>query len=126
MWRIWAVKALTWLKGDLVGQDEAGNRYYQERFFFFKPSDRRPRRWVVYNGHPEPSRVPPEWFGWLHFTLERPLDVSRRYAWQKPYQPNLTGTLLTYKPEGYAMKEKRVPSPLRHYQAWTPPSGDKD
>ncbi len=125
MWRIWAVNILTWLKGDFVGQDEVGNKYYQERFFFFKPSDRRPRRWVVYNGPQEPSRVPPEWYGWLHFMMERPLETSRRYSWQKPYQPNLTGTPLAYKPKGHVMNKKLAPPAFRNYQPWSPSDSDQ-
>ena len=55
----------TWLKGELVGTDQFGNRYYREktRRALVKgggmPS--RERRWVLYNGIAEASRVPPQW-----------------------------------------------------------------
>ena len=56
---------LTWLRGEPVGADEYGNRYYR-----LKTSSRnrsgggrfsRERRWVIYKGEPEGSKVLPEW-----------------------------------------------------------------
>src|SRR5260370_14963380 len=66
----------TWLKGQLVGTDQFGNRYYRER----APRslkrgggiESRERRWVLYNGEVEASRVPPEWHGRLHHTVDEP------------------------------------------------------
>ena len=72
---------LTWLRGELVGTDQYGNRYY--RLKGDKPSRRgggrfsRERRWVIYNGEPEASKVPPEWHAWLHHTVN---EVPRRPA----------------------------------------------
>src|SRR5690606_11148211 len=63
-------RILTWLKGELVGTDRLGNKYYQEKGKPYR--GRRRRRWVVYNGEAEPSRVPPEWHGWLHYTVDSP------------------------------------------------------
>jgi len=46
----------TWLKGELVGVDSFGNRYYRERHR--QPlkrgggRDSRERRWVIYQGEP--------------------------------------------------------------------------
>ncbi|HYU11033.1 MAG TPA: NADH-ubiquinone oxidoreductase subunit NDUFA12 family protein, partial [Stellaceae bacterium] len=60
---------LTWLRGELVGTDPYGNRYY--RLKGDKPQRlgggrfSRERRWVIYNGEPEGSKVPPEWHAWL-------------------------------------------------------------
>ena len=51
-------------KGVRVGEDEAGNVFYETR-------DAK-RRWVVYNGEVEASRVSPEWHGWLHHTWDEP------------------------------------------------------
>ena len=59
---------LTWLRGEQVGEDSDGNVYYQERRI---PEGRRRRRWVVYNGPDEASRIPPEWHAWLHYTVDR-------------------------------------------------------
>ncbi len=44
----------TWLftkmRGELVGPDDQGNRYYQDKRMI---AGRRRKRWVIYNGEPE-------------------------------------------------------------------------
>src|SRR3954452_1493686 len=69
-WRgaTWGTLLTTWLYGTLVGTDAFGNRYYQNKD--------GSRRWVVYNGTVEASRVPPDWHGWLHFTFRESPDVA--------------------------------------------------
>lgn len=104
------IKIMTAFRGKFVGCDAAGNHYYQERFLFSRPL-RRPRRWVVYNGPTEASKVCPEWYGWLHYTVELPLDEAGRHSWQKPYTPNMTGTVGAYRPQ---------PNPSQGYEAWKP------
>jgi NADH:ubiquinone oxidoreductase subunit len=54
----------TWRKGVLVGEDAQGNAFYQTK-------DGK-RRWVIFNGESEASRVSPDWHGWLHFTWDEP------------------------------------------------------
>ena len=67
-------RLLTWLRGELVGTDDYGNRYY--RLKGDKPQRlgggrfSRERRWVMYKGEPEGSKVPPEWHAWLHHTVD--------------------------------------------------------
>src|SRR4051794_38814535 len=78
----------TRLHGDLVGTDSSGNRYFVDRR---TKGSKRERRWVMYQGVPEASKVMPEWHAWLHGVGLPPTDVQPR-AWQKPYEPNLTGT----------------------------------
>ena len=107
-------------RGSLVGEDEQGNRYYQER----KPSrDGRARRYVVYNGVAEASRVPPDWHGWLHYTFDEPPTIAplRRQAWERPHRPNMTGTIYAYRPPGSLAREGGAHSEL-DYEAWTPKS----
>src|SRR3546814_7748484 len=60
------------------------------------------RRWVIYNGPAEASRVPPEWHGWLHRTTDvLPEDAPiQPKSWEKPHVPNMTGTALAYAPKG--------------------------
>ena len=46
-----------------------------------------PRRWVVYKDLAEASKVPPEWHGWLHNTVDT-LPGDETYEakpWQKPH-----------------------------------------
>ncbi|GFE49841.1 NADH:ubiquinone oxidoreductase subunit NDUFA12 [Roseobacter cerasinus] len=102
----------TWRKGVKVGEDSQGNVFYEN-------ADKS-RRWVIYNGEAEASRVDPEWHGWLHHTwdaapTEAPLP---RKAWEKPHQENLTGTALAYAPKGSIRRSD--PAPRSDYDAWTP------
>ena len=113
----------TWLftkmRGDLVGTDEQGNRYFQDKRVI---AGRRRKRWVMYNGEAEASRVPAEWHGWLHYTTDTPPPVGGlpRQPWQKEHLPNLTGTPLAYHPPGSATAESRESKPKPHYEAWRP------
>lgn len=105
----------TWRKGELVGEDAAGNRYFRAR-------DGSDRRWVTYNGAVEASRVPTEWHGWLHHTVDEP-PTEMAYAargWEKPHLPNLTGTPDAYKPSGSLKAEGRRPPATGDYEAWRP------
>lgn len=102
----------TWRKGQKVGEDDQGNVYYQTR-------DGK-RRWVIFNGDVEASRINPDWHGWLHHTFDnspadRPLT---RKAWEQPHQPNLTGTLAAYAPSGSLRQAQ--PADRRDYEAWSP------
>lgn len=104
----------TWWSGVSVGKDDYGNRYYQSR-------DGK-RRWVVYSGTVEASRVPPDWHGWLHHTFEDPPTVEplKPKAWELPYQPNPSGTADAYRPSGSLWKEGKRPHATGDYDAWRP------
>jgi NADH:ubiquinone oxidoreductase subunit len=102
-----------------VGADEQGNRYFEER----RPSlEGRKRRYVIYNGLAEPSRVPPDWHGWLHHTFDEPPTVAPllRRAWEKPHVPNLTGTPLAYRPKGSLARTRERAQATGDYEAWDP------
>ena len=45
-----------------MGEDALGNVYYEGG----KDTAGNPRRWVIYQGATDASRVPPAWFSWLH------------------------------------------------------------
>ncbi len=109
----------TWLKGEPVGTDSFGNRYYRER----KPSaGRREKRWVLYHGDAEASKVPPEWHAWLHYTVDALPNSGDgpRMAWQKEHLPNLTGTARAYRPPGHALEGARRDKATGDYEPWTP------
>ena len=75
-----------------VGQDGTGNKYYRAKP---RKGYKRERRWVVYNGAPEATKVPPEWHGWLHYQTDNiPAEGTQsfRRKWQKPHKQNMTGT----------------------------------
>ena len=91
-------RLLTWLRGEYVGIDSLGNRYYREKGqrAVVRGGGRasREKRWVIYAGEPEGSKVPSEWHAWLHHTTDDvPQPGSRhRHPWEKEHLPNMTGT----------------------------------
>jgi len=108
----------TWLHGELVGSDEFGNRYYIDKR---TKGAKRERRWVLYKGEAEASRVPPEWHAWLHATIaEPPVTPSEKRPWQQPHVPNLTGTNLAYRPPGHVLKGGQRAKVSGDYEPWSP------
>lgn len=103
-----------------IGTDTLGNKYYQ-----VKPRKgyKQPRRFVMYKGAPEASMIPPEWHGWMHHqTDEVPGndDKSFRRKWQKPHQPNMTGTNQAYRPPGHILKGGKREKTTGDYEPWSP------
>ncbi len=102
----------TWRQGVKVGEDDEGNVYYRNA------DDSK--RWVMFSGEVEASRINPDWHGWLHHTWAEPPTNKPlvHKGWEKPHQENLTGTALAYAPAG----SLRRPDPIerRDYEAWSP------
>ncbi len=123
----WLAEIFTWWQGNTigtrfytrrfgkrVGEDEGGNVYYQT-------ADGK-RRWVIYNGAADASRIPPGWHGWMHHRVDVP-PTEERYVtreWQKPHQPNYTGTSKAYRPKGSLLNTAERPRVSGDYDAWTP------
>lgn len=107
----------TWLHGRLVGHDSAGNSYYEQK----RPRTGQPaRRWVMFTGADDASKVTAEWHSWLHYTTDAPLPEQGRRPWQKPHLANATGTAESYRPPGHDYQGgKRAPA-TGDYEAWTP------
>jgi NADH:ubiquinone oxidoreductase subunit len=112
----------TWLYGEFVGEDEFANRYFRTRGGKIDPTLGFERRWVVYSDYAEASTVPASWHGWLHHTVDVPPTemASEPRAWEKPHQPNLTGTPLALRPSGSVLAEGRRPPATGDYKPWTP------
>ena len=108
----------TFWRGRLVGKDTQGNKYYEDKS---KMRYGKPRRWVIYKGFAEASKIPPQWHGWLHSTTSEPPQTGLHYPWEKAHVPNLTGTPYAHKPKGLrGLIVRKV------YEAWVPPeSGSK-
>ncbi len=104
----------SWKNGEQVGEDGLGNRYFRSR-------DGK-RRWVLYKGSNDASRVPPEWHGWLHGAFddvpESNLPPSR--IWEADYTPNATGTVTAYRPAGALERGGQRARAAGDYEAWTP------
>ena len=81
------------LSGEKVGSDAQGNRYFRAKKRYPKghPFAGRERRWVIYNGEMEASRVSPDWHGQPLIQGQRktrvpslPLTTVARSFWVSP------------------------------------------
>ena len=91
--------------GKLVGKDSFGNKYYENK---------KGKRWIIYSGEIDATKIPVEWYSWMHFTqnkIEKKHEL-KKYDWQKPHQHNLTGTNGSY----YPYKNKDVLK--KKYKSW--------
>jgi NADH:ubiquinone oxidoreductase subunit len=119
-------RLFTWLRGELVGTDQFGNRYYREkaRRELSRGGGRRSRekRWVLYRGEPEATKVPALWHAWLHHTMDQVPDNSagKRYSWEKQHLPNLTGTPAAYRPPGSLLRGGHREAATGDYEPWQP------
>lgn len=102
----------TWRHGVKVGEDAEGNTFYQ--------SGNGKRRWVIFNGEAEASRVSPDWHGWLHHTWDHPPTEApmKHKLWEKPHEANPTGSPAAYAPPGSI--RRAAPAERRDYEAWVP------
>jgi len=102
-------------KGCEVGRDDQGNIYYRHKK---DPA----RRWVIYDGNNDGSRVPPGWQAWLRGTIDdlpgEALPPVRSF--QKAPEPNLTGTMAAFRPDGALGSGRVRPVSTGDYQPWTP------
>jgi NADH:ubiquinone oxidoreductase subunit len=80
-----------------TGTDEFGNEYFEHK---------NGKRFVIYNGIAEASKVPAEWHGWLHYSSDiSPSQIrTHKFSWQKIHLPNLTGTKNAYLPQNSSVK----------------------
>ncbi len=101
-------------KGELIGEDDLGNRYFQARG--------GNRRWVIYNGANDAARVAPEWHGWLHGTFDGHPDSylppARKFEIASPGNP--TGSDAAYRPDGALEQGGARARSTGDYQAWSP------
>ena len=101
-----------------LGTDQFGNKYYAS---LKKDHQDKEKRFVVYRGISEPSKVPPMWHAWLHhLSDELPLNVQN-YSWQQTAMPNVTGTKYSYYP-----KERDEFYKNKLYNSWQPKRLDKN
>lgn len=101
-------KILIRLTSRQVGEDEFGNRYFQNK---------AGKRFVIYNGIAEASKIPADWHGWIHYSYQEPPSASKKFSWQKIHIPNLTGTKNAYSP-----KNSPSSKTSSSYSSWDPNS----
>jgi len=110
--------------GERVGTDHQGNIYYRATKLQSAdgPFPGRERRWVIYNGANDASRVPPEWHGWLHGSFDGVPESNLPPAriWEVPFTPNATGTRDAYLPQGALARGGHRAAATGDYEAWSP------
>ena len=79
--------------GKFVGEDEFGNKYYENK--------KRKKRWVIYKDEIEATKIPVEWYSWMH-SIKNKIEGThklKKYKWQIKHSSNLTGTEKAYNPQ---------------------------
>ena len=81
----------TFLFGKKVGEDQFGNKYYESK---------SGKRWIIYKGEIDATKIPNNWYSWIHFTKNKIENFHefKKYEWQKPHLSNQTGTENSYHP----------------------------
>jgi len=118
----WGTSFTTWRRGEFVGEDEYGNRYFRSRKGRKDRALGLERRWVIYNGEAEASRIPPAWYRWMHHTSDVPptAETYQPREWEKPHKPNMTGTAAAHRPRGSILRPDPDAAISKGYDAWTP------
>ena len=91
--------------GKLVGTDEQGNKYYESK---------NGKRWVIYSSTIDASKIPVEWYSWMHSIKNKIEDTHelKKYNWQKNHLSNQTGTDKAYTPK------KNQDATKKKYKTW--------
>ncbi|RAH99393.1 NADH:ubiquinone oxidoreductase subunit NDUFA12 [Acuticoccus sediminis] len=112
----------TYLRGEEVGTDQYGNRYFRTKNGKKDPALGYDRRWVIYKDQAEATMIPPGWYRWMHHLTDL-LPEQQGYVvreWEKPHQPNLTGTAGAHRPTGSIFRPDPEAGISAGYDAWTP------
>ena len=92
--------------GTKVGEDEYGNQYFE-----LKREDYlgRKKRYCLYNGTPEASKISPEWHGFMHYQIpvSEVLKTFKQFKWQKPYVQDLTLSDYKFLPKNHPLFEAK-------------------
>ena len=110
-------------KGELVGEDELGNKYYENVNY---QSGRH--RWVEYenieNYDYSASSIPREWHGWLHHVDDEPgLSARTAPAYEVKFIPGGDTTGVPdkmYVPKGHFLNKRGIKN-WKRYTPWSPP-----
>ena len=109
----------TWIYGNLVGCDDYKNKYYCNSKKF---DDLGAKRWVIFDGEIEASKVPSHWHAWLHKSIDiPPLNYTNKYSWQKIHEQNMTGSNKAYYPDSHPLSTSNNKKSIRtEYESWKP------
>ena len=87
-------------RGTEVGEDQYGNKYFELKRV---DSFGRKKRYCLYSGLVEASKIAPEWHPFMHYQIEAkevPKNI-RSYKWQKLALPDLTLSDVKYLPKNH-------------------------
>tara|TARA_B100000674_G_C37361226_1_gene698682 strand:- start:158 stop:547 length:390 start_codon:yes stop_codon:yes gene_type:complete len=103
--------------GQNVGHDEFGNQYY-----ISKAKNGKIKRWVIYNGYADSSKVPARWHTWLHGVVDEIPEEQKGTdkKWMRSHLPNLTGSDSAYRPSGSLSRRKDNAEKKGNYESWSP------
>ena len=59
----------TLIFGNIVGKDQYGNKYYQNK--------NDSKRWVIYKGEIDASKISNQWYSWIHFTKNK-IELNKK------------------------------------------------
>ena len=95
----------TLLFGKFKGKDYFGNKYYQNK---------SGKRWVIYNGEVDATKIPNEWYSWMHYLNNKIQHHQelKKFSWQKKNIPNQTGTPKAFHPN------KDNKNEYKKYKSW--------
>jgi NADH:ubiquinone oxidoreductase subunit len=97
----------TKLFGRYIDTDAFGNAYYQTK------NSKKIKRWVIYNGIYDSSKIPADWQAWLSFLWTLP---PKRHG--NNWVPNTTGTKFA---QNQITSIENIPqSALNYYDSWSP------
>ncbi|MES2253158.1 MAG: NADH-ubiquinone oxidoreductase subunit NDUFA12 family protein [Pseudomonadota bacterium] len=113
---LWVRLHLKW-NGRLIGVDLYGNSYYLEKK---KSKTKKQRRFVLYKGAEEASKIPALWHSWLHYTTDDiPIENETLLTCETRHLPNLTGTPFANNPKKFHFtRDGHLKKP--DYIAWNP------
>ena len=95
----------TFFYGKYKGKDYFENKYYQNK---------NGKRWVIYNGEIDATKIPNEWYSWIHH-LNNKIEHThelKKFEWQKKNTPNQTGTSNAFHPN------KDDKNDYKKYKSW--------
>ena len=91
--------------GKLIGKDEQGNKYYKSK---------KDERWVVYSSSVEASKIPGEWYLWIHHKIKEITKKKKKnFNWQKKRKEKLKGKDKSYSPRKIINKKIK-----KKYESW--------
>ena len=107
---------------NFAGIDEYQNRYYESKKQ--KDSFGRKKRFCIYKGTVEASKIPAKWHAWIHHCTEKPLEYKNLF-WFKSHTPDVTGTPYAFSPNKHTQFNIHGKYFINRNKDYTPWDGTK-